>query len=54
MDYNNLNELQNDVAIKQEEINTIPFPNISLNSKNVNQIPKYFINSPNLNGNENK
>jgi len=44
MNYNNINELQNEVAIKQDDINTIPFPNINLN-KNVNQIPKYFINS---------
>jgi len=51
MNYNNVNELQNDVAIKHEDINSIPFPNIDMNNKDINQIPKFFINSPQINGN---
>jgi len=49
MNYNNVNELQNDVAIKHEDINSIPFPNIDMNNKDINQIPKFFINSPQIN-----
>jgi len=47
MNFNNMSELQNDVTLKQEDINTIPFPNIDMNNKNINQIPKYFINANN-------
>ncbi|ORX47922.1 hypothetical protein BCR36DRAFT_330161 [Piromyces finnis] len=47
-----MSKFQNDMNIKQEDINTIPFPNIEINNKNINQIPKYFINSNNdKNGN---
>ncbi|KAG4107598.1 hypothetical protein H8356DRAFT_1023793 [Neocallimastix lanati (nom. inval.)] len=43
MEYNNFNKLHNNVAVKQGEV--IHFQNISLNNKNITQIPKYFINT---------
>jgi len=52
MEYNNFNKLHNNVAVKQGEV--IHFQNISLNNKNITQIPKYFINtSDQINGNNN-